>query len=264
MLLAQQITLNKCDLHIYDIAAILHEGYLIENGQVTLDAHEALKILDKKSDVKMQFSCDTQCSSGCKKVFFKSISDIHRENIDIDGKISCVNCNISKACHTEHYKQAYAKTCLERFKVDHPQKCKEICHKTMSTKTKKINNGTYSKTELKLKTLLGGCDKKISRYTLDVFIAHDNIDVEYDGWGHYITVNIYKKMTMSEFRKKEKIREKNILEKEGTKTIRFIAPHDKLPNDNVLLDLFNQAKKLLKNYNTVRIYLEEHNQMQCY
>jgi very-short-patch-repair endonuclease len=125
--------------------------------------------------------------------------------------------------------------------------------------------GTSNATERRLNESIfhGKLQKHISRYVLDIYLEVEGIDVEIDGAGHWLNVTAYKKMSREQFDENERIREKFLLDK-GIKTIRFIAPNDNFPDDEMILDLFNQAKNLLNTYNTVRIYLEEDNRMEYY
>ena len=163
-------------------------------------------------------------------------------------------------------KEQMIKTNREKYGYDYTCQVPKIREKQNKTRMKnRKENKMSSKTERRLNESIfyGKLQKHISRYVLDIYLEIEGIDIEIDGAGHWLNVTAYKKMSREQFDENERIREKFLLDK-GIKTIRFIAPHDNFPDDETILDLFNQAKNLLKEYNTVRIYLEEDNRFEYY
>lgn len=94
-------------------------------------------------------------------------------------------------------------------------------------------------------------------YSLDVFLLDYNVDIEVDGGGHDLPVKTGK-LTKDEFKQREIIRE-NIIKRNGIKIVRFIMPTDKLPSDDKILELVDNA---INYFNTtdhtwVNYYIEE-------
>lgn len=72
-------------------------------------------------------------------------------------------------------------------------------------------------------------------YRLDVFLDEHNIDFEYDGKGHNLSVTLGN-ITENEFKTKEIIRDKYI-KSHDIKIARIICKHDKIPCDDILLKM---------------------------
>jgi very-short-patch-repair endonuclease len=174
--------------------------------------------------------------------------------------------NVEHVFQCPEVQQKCKETNREKYGYDYTCQVPEIRKKQDKTRMKnRKENKMSSKTERRLNESIfhGKLQKHISKYVLDIYLEIEGIDVEIDGAGHWLSVVAYKKMSREQFDENERIREKFLLDK-GIKTIRFIAPHDNFPDDEMILDLFNQAKKLLDIYNVIRIYLEENNRFKCY
>ena len=78
---------------------------------------------------------------------------------------------------------------------------------------------------------------------LDVAFPDDKIYIEYDGSGHFMNVSL-KNITMEEKEQKDRQRFYG-LKKDGWKLIRIKSLKDKLPGDEIILDLFLKAKTYL-------------------
>lgn len=94
-------------------------------------------------------------------------------------------------------------------------------------------------------------------YFLDIYIKQDNIDVEVDFGGHDLMVKTGR-MTQEEFNKREMIREK-IIRSNGIRIMRLVSPHDKLPSDKKLLELYDFAKDYFNStkHTWIIFYLEK-------
>lgn len=84
-------------------------------------------------------------------------------------------------------------------------------------------------------------------YNFDMFDDKYNIDIEYDGSGHDLSVKL-NKVTNKMFFKKQMSRD--ILSKiNGIKIFRIISSKDKLPTDEILLDMYSKSVNILRSAN---------------
>lgn len=83
-------------------------------------------------------------------------------------------------------------------------------------------------------------------FALDIFLPEDNLDIEFDGSGHRMSISIGT-VTEEEFEKKELYRNVAI-KKEGYKQMRIISSKDLLPQDDILLQMLSDAKIYFSQY----------------
>lgn len=95
------------------------------------------------------------------------------------------------------------------------------------------------------------------KYFIDIFIRDLNIAIEIDGGGHDLNVKTGQ-ISEKEFNIKETIRESQIRSK-GIKIIRLIIPTDKLPSDNKIFELIENAINYFNttNHTWIKYYIEE-------
>lgn len=86
----------------------------------------------------------------------------------------------------------------------------------------------------------------IKYYSADICFPKENLIVEYDGGFHNGNV-ITGKLTQDEFNQKELIRN-DIIKREGYKQIRIISSTDKLPSDEILLQILDISKKYFSDF----------------
>lgn len=86
-------------------------------------------------------------------------------------------------------------------------------------------------------------------YLADILFEDEHIYIEYSGSGHNIRVT-YNKITQEEFDKHEELRRKVFLDN-GYKEFEIISKTDKLPNDDYLYKIKNEAFTKLKESNCV-------------
>lgn len=86
----------------------------------------------------------------------------------------------------------------------------------------------------------------ISRYNADIYLQQRNIVVEYDGGGHKLSV-ITGQCTENEYLQKEIVRN-NVIKQNSYKQMRIISSKDKLPSDEILLQMLSQAKQYFSDY----------------
>ena len=137
---------------------------------------------------------------------------------------------------------------------------KEINEKQMQGK-QGVNGGAFvSKNQLYLANLYNGeVNIQIGKYYLaDIFFREEKIYCEYNGSGHNMPVRCGE-MTEEEFNRREQVRYFAI-KGEGYKqfTIKYEYPHEKLPEDKILLHIkdlaFNYLSKKENNWIVFDIY----------
>lgn len=155
-------------------------------------------------------------------------------------------------------------TNIIRFGVETPSKNSEVKEKIYNTNLQKYGapytlqvtevrvkanetlckNGTHktSKQQLYLHSLYGGeLNYPVSYYATDICFPEEKIVLEYDGKGHELRV-VLGRLTQEEFDQKELIRDR-VIKSEGYKIIRIKSNTDKLPSDQTLLQMLQEAKE---------------------
>ena len=163
--------------------------------------------------------------------------------------------------------QKYKNTMLDKYGVENPSQIEEVKQKKRDTMfqhygveyavlspivREKIVNALHEN-----QSVSTSCQQKyinnLYNMTLNYPVKYFNVDMcdvdnklicEYDGGGHKLRVKLGE-MSEEEFNQKEIIRN-NIIKREGYKTFRIISAKDRLPNDNVLLDILKQAREYFK------------------
>ena len=132
------------------------------------------------------------------------------------------------------------KTCSQKYGYESPfqslkvrEKIAQILYTNTSQKSSKqqryINNLYY-----------GVLNYPIKCYFADIYLSDDNLIIEFDGSGHALSV-VMKSETEEEFKRKEIIRYK-LVKKEGYKQMRIISLKDRLPSDQILLQMLDDAR----------------------
>lgn len=83
-------------------------------------------------------------------------------------------------------------------------------------------------------------------FSLDIFLPDEKLNIEFDGSGHKMCVSLGS-MTEEEFKMKEIYRNVAI-KKAGYKQMRIISSKDKLPSDEILLQMLEFTKKYFSDY----------------
>lgn len=219
-------------------------GYDVKNGDViTIPA----KDLPKGSGIKIDVEC---CY--CHKIFKKS----WRRYLETKEKCCCENCKERKMMETSLEKygnicslrnpEVQAKSTATNMKnlgVQYPFQNPNILQKCRDNYIKNNNNTVMvSKQQKYLCDLYGGVlNYPISLYFADIVL--DDIVVEYDGRGHDLSVRLHY-ISADEFNYKEHIREQEIIH-HGYKIFRIISKEDKLPPDDVLLNIKENVCNIL-------------------
>ena len=149
------------------------------------------------------------------------------------------------------------RTYMERYGVDNPTKNQEISRKALQS-IYKTNAANSSSQQIYINELYcGELNYLISHYFIDIYKEKDKVCIEYDGGAHDLQVTLGR-ITKEEFMKKEMIREKTIRSL-GNRIIRIICPRDRLPSDDVLLKMYDDALKYFNstNHSWRNYYVEE-------
>ena len=107
-----------------------------------------------------------------------------------------------------------------------------------------------SRQQVYINSLYGGIlNCPVDHIAVDILL--DGLCIEYDGGGHDIQVRL-NEISEDVYSGKEKEREEYLLS-HGYKIMRIISHDDKIPSDEVLLTMLNDAKEYLSQESTTRI-----------
>ena len=179
----------------------------------------------------------------------------------------------------ESVKEKSKQTMLNNHGVEYPMQCKEIQDRTKATnlekygaenamqneeiKNKVLNSfqfnhtGPSSRAQRYINHILNGAlNKYICGSLADIYIEKENIIIEHDGSGHFLgdTIKNKNKIPSKEALLREKEREDKIINN-GYRMIRFIATKDRIPSDEVILNLIEGFKNF--DFKVIRINFEE-------
>ena len=205
--------------------------------------------LQKSSKVKIEVLCDI-----CKKNKMFVAYDNYNNVMARTGSYVCQECSAIKIKQTflkrygvEHIaklkdiKDKKVRTNIERYGVDNPNKSPEIREKIVQTLYANSSQ-KVSKQQRYINNLYQGIlNYPIKHYNVDIYLPDNNLIIEYDGGFHLGNV-ITGRETKEEFDQKEIIRN-NIIKREGYKVIRIISSKDKLPSDQILLQMLQDARQ---------------------
>ena len=146
-------------------------------------------------------------------------------------------------------------TNLERHGVEYPTQNEEIKNKALDS-FQFNGTGPCSRQQKYIHFLIGGAlNKRVCNSLVDICFEEEKIAIEYDGRGHFLTDMFNGNKTPSkEALLKEKNREDSIVNK-GYRMIRFIATKDRIPSDEIILNLIEEFKN--SDFKVVRIDFEE-------
>lgn len=143
---------------------------------------------------------------------------------------------VSHISQLEKVKEKYKKTCQDRYGVDSVLQLESV---------RKCLIPTYSKQQLYICNLYNGIlNYPIKKYNMD--ILYDDIDIEINFGGHNLQVKLGN-MTQEEFDKREMVRD-IIIKRNGYKVVKIISRKDKMPQDDVLLNMLRYMKNYFREY----------------
>ena len=158
------------------------------------------------------------------------------------------------AC-SEEVQRKMQQTMLKKYGVEHALQNRELLNKALDS-FQFNGTGPCSRAQRYINYILNGnLNKHMCGSLVDIYIEKENIVIEYDGSGHFLGDIINgNKIPSKEALLKEKEREDKIINN-GCKIIRFIATKDRIPLDEVILNLVNEFKN--SDFKVVRIDFEK-------
>lgn len=146
-------------------------------------------------------------------------------------------------------------TTYKRYGVNHVMSSKCIRDKIVKSK---YMNGTISSSKQQryiCNLYSGEQNYPCSKFNLDIKL--DDLDIEYDGKGHDLSVTLGN-ISEHDFNLKEIIRDK-IVKSNGYKVMRIISKTDKLPSDDKLLDILLISKNYFSSttHSWINWYLDD-------
>ena len=230
---------------------------------------KAQEIKDKKKNTcQLHFKCDWSFQN--KEVRERSIKTWQKnygEGIINPGQAQAVKDKI-KATWKNNYgkgienpfqvesvKEKSKQTMLKNHGVESPMQSEEIKNKVLSS-FQFHGTGPSSRAQRYINYILNGTlNKHICGSLADIYIEKENIVIEHDGSGHFLTDKFNGNETPTkESLLYEKEREDKIINN-GYRMIRFIAAKDRIPSDEVILNLIEGFKN--SDFKVIRINFEE-------
>ena len=147
-------------------------------------------------------------------------------------------------------------TMLNNYGVEHALQNRELLNKALDS-FQFNGTGPCSRAQKYIHFLIGGVlNKRVCNSLVDICFEEEKIAIEYDGSGHFLGELIVNKdrSISKEAILREKNREDSIVNK-GYKVIRFIATKDRIPSDEVILNLVEGFKN--SDFKVIRINFEE-------
>ena len=163
--------------------------------------------------------------------------------------------DITSPFQVESVKEKSKQTLLKNYGVDNPTKNEEIKNKALNS-FQFNGTGPSSRAQRYINHILNGTlNKCICGSLADIYIEKENIVIEHDGAGHFLGDKINgDAFPTKEALLKEKEREDKIINN-GYRMIRFIATKDRIPSDEVILNLIEGFKN--SDFKIIRINFEE-------
>ena len=163
--------------------------------------------------------------------------------------------DIENPFQVESVKEKSKQTLLKNYGVENPMQCEEIKNKTVSS-FQFNGTGPSSRAQRYINHILNGTlNKHICGSLADIYIEKENIIIEHDGSGHFLgDIMNGNKTPTKESLLYEKEREYKIINN-GYRMIRFIATKDRIPSDEVILNLVEGFKN--SDFKVIRINFEE-------
>ena len=179
---------------------------------------------------------------------------------EVQNKIKSTNNKIyggDSPFSSEEIRKKSRQTWKENYGEDiiNPGQVEEIKNKILDS-FQFNHTGPSSRAQRYINYILNGTlNKHICGSLADIYIEKENIVIEHDGAGHFLT-DIFNgnKTPTKESLLYEKEREDKIINN-GYRMIRFIATKDRIPSDEVILNLVNEFKN--SDFKVVRIDFEK-------
>ena len=158
------------------------------------------------------------------------------------------------AC-SEEVQRKMQQTMLKKYGVEHALQNRELLNKVLDS-FQFNGTGPCSRAQRYVNYISNGIlNKHICGSLVDIYMEKENIVIEYDGSGHFLGDIINgNAFPTKESLLREKQREDKIINN-GYKMIRFIATKDRIPSDEVILNLIEEFKN--SDFKVARINFEE-------
>lgn len=197
------------------------------------------------------YSKTTECHERIRQTCLKKYnSEHHLKNQDVKNKRYNTNLIRYGTKHTlsiPSIREKITETNLERYGFAVPSQSPEIREKITQTLYANFSQ-KVSKQQKYISDLYQGIlNYPISRFSADICFPEEKLTIEYDGGFHNGNVKIGK-ITQEEFEQKEIIRN-NIIKREGYKQMRISSSKDKLPSDQVLLQMLEESRNYFNTTN---------------
>ena len=165
------------------------------------------------------------------------------------------NYSVEYAMQNKEIQNKMKTTNLERHGAENPMQNEEIKNKVLDS-FQFNGTGPCSRAQRYINYILNGnLNKRICGSLVDIYIEKENIIIEHDGGGHFLgDIMNGNKTPTKESLLYEKEREDKIINN-GYRMIRFIATKDRIPSDEVILNLVNEFKN--SDFKVVRIDFEK-------
>ena len=178
------------------------------------------------------------------------------EEIQNKAKITCLqHFGVNNPFQSHEIKEKIKVVNLKRYGAENPMQNEEIKNKALDS-FQFNGTGPCSRQQKYIHFLIGGTlNKRVCNSLVDIYMEKENIVIEHDGSGHFLTDKFNGNKTLSkEALLKEKNREDKIINN-GYRMIRFIATKDRIPSDEVILNLIEEFKN--SDFKVIRINFEE-------
>ena len=162
---------------------------------------------------------------------------------------------ITCSLQVESVREKSKQTMLNNHGVEYALQNEEIKNKALDS-FQFNHTGPSSRAQRYINHILNGTlNKHICGLLVDIYMEKENIIIEHDGRGHFLGDMINgNKTPTKETILKEKRREDKIINN-GYRMIRFIATKDRIPSDEVILNLIEGFKN--SDFKVIRINFEE-------
>lgn len=221
-----------CDYCNETISSMWYGEYIEKMEQFGAYACYNCRLIHQKKTCNKKYGCDNPTQNA--EVRAKQISSL----IDHYG--------VDNPSKSEDIRRRVIATNIERFGCANASQNEELKNKQRESMYK---NGTCptSRQQTYINELYDGeLNYPFCCYNFDIFMEKDNIDIEIDFGGHNLQVKLGR-MTQEEFDHKELVRN-NIIKRAGYKQMRIISSKDKLPSDEILLQMLKQSKQYFSDY----------------
>ena len=178
------------------------------------------------------------------------------EEIQNKAKITCLqHFGVNNPFQSHEIKEKIKVINLKRYGAENPMQNEEIKNKALDS-FQFNGTGPSSRAQRYINYISNGTlNKHICSSLVDIYMEKENIVIEYDGSGHFLNDIINgNAFPTKDSLLREKEREDSIVNK-GYKVIRFIATKDRIPSDEVILNLIEEFKN--SDFKVVRIDFEE-------